>query len=151
MTSYLFNIKGSSSNDSLTGTSSYYGINGFDGDDILFGLQGPDVLFGSYGKDTLYGGKGEDLLLGSSGEDVLSGGAGNDTFVLNSVGLTILDFANNQDRLHVGVTFDQILILPVTNGTLIAKASDGDVLATLVGVAPNLIGSEDFTDPNILY
>jgi hypothetical protein len=42
------------------------------------------------------------------------------------------------------LTFGQLSISPGTNGTLIRVASSGEVLASLTGVDPNLIGSEDF-------
>jgi Ca2+-binding RTX toxin-like protein len=142
-------INGSSSNDSLIGTSNRDVIEGEAGDDILLGLQGDDELRGNSDNDILYGGKGADILGGGGGNNVLVGGAGNDIF---SIGLrmdnnTILDFTNNEDRLSLffsRLTFDEILISPVTNGTLITRASNGEVFATLVGISPNLIDREDF-------
>jgi hypothetical protein len=47
-------------------------------------------------------------------------------------------------QLINGLTFGQLSISPGTNGTLIRLASSGEVLASLTGVDPNLIGSEDF-------
>jgi hypothetical protein len=47
-------------------------------------------------------------------------------------------------QLINGLTFRQLSILPGTDGTLITVAGSGEVLASLTGVAPNLIGSEDF-------
>jgi Ca2+-binding RTX toxin-like protein len=150
-------INGSSSNDSLIGTSNRNIIDGWQGDDILLGLQGNDNLRGGLGNDTLYGGKGADELWGGRGNNVLVGGAGNDSF---SIGLgmgisTILDFTNNEDVLDFGtselltlfeqdISFEEILISPATNGTLITRASNGEVFAILVGVSPNLIDREDF-------
>jgi Ca2+-binding RTX toxin-like protein len=82
------------------------------------------------------------------GNDNLVGGAGNDVFVLGAgLGVdTISDFTNSQDTIQLinGLTFGQLSISPGTNGTLIRLASSGEVLASLTGVAPNLIGSEDF-------
>jgi len=59
---------------------------------------------------------------------------------------TISDFGNDQDTIQLinGLTFGQLSISPGTNGTLIRLASSGEVLASLTGVDPNLIGSEDF-------
>jgi hypothetical protein len=59
---------------------------------------------------------------------------------------TISDFGNGQDTIQLinGLTFGLLSISPGTNGTLIRLASNGEVLASLTGVAPNLIGSEDF-------
>jgi hypothetical protein len=66
---------------------------------------------------------------------------------VNRIGVdTISDFTNSQDTFQLinGLTFGQLSISPATNGTLIRVASSGEVLASLTGVAPNLIGSEDF-------
>ncbi|MEP6523603.1 hypothetical protein NDA07_17790 [Microcoleus vaginatus DQ-U2] len=80
--------------------------------------------------------------------DIQVGGAGNDVFVLGAgLGVdTIADFAKSQDTVQLinGLTFGQLSISPGTNGTLIRVAGSGEVLASLTGVAPNLIGSEDF-------
>jgi Tol biopolymer transport system component len=133
------NINGTPGNDNLTGTS---------GNDIINGLRGNDILNGSGGNDNLSGGKGFDTLNGGLGNDNFVGGLGNDVFVLGAgLGIdTISDFANSQDTFQLinGLTFGQLSISPGTNGTLIRVASSGEVLAALTGVAPNLIGSEDF-------
>ncbi|MEG5175428.1 hypothetical protein [Microcoleus sp. B3-D7] len=47
-------------------------------------------------------------------------------------------------QLINGLTFRQLSISPGTDGTLITVAGSGEALASLIGVAPNLIGSEDF-------
>jgi Ca2+-binding RTX toxin-like protein len=148
-------IRGSSSNDSLIGTSNDDILTGLAGDDILFGLQGNDYLVGDNGvggngNDILNGGKGSDILQGDGGNNLLVGGAGNDKFFIGlEMGInTILDFTKNQDILDLsGLRFNEILISPVTNGTLITRASNGEILATLVGVAPSLIGPENFVNP----
>jgi Ca2+-binding RTX toxin-like protein len=141
-------INGTPGNDNLTGTPSSDNINGFDGDDALTGRQGNDILGGGGGSDNLSGGKGFDTLNGGLGNDNLVGGAGNDVFVLGAgLGVdTISDFANSQDTIQLinGLTFGQLSISAGTNGTLIRAASSGEVLASLTGVAPNLIGPEDF-------
>ena len=141
-------INGTPGNDNLTGTSGNDIINGSEGDDVLAGLRGNDVLNGGDSNDILSGGKGFDTLNGGLGNDNLVGGAGNDVFVLGAgLGVdTISDFGNGQDTIQLinGLTFGQLSISPGTNGTLITLASSGEVLASLTGVAPNLIGSEDF-------
>jgi Ca2+-binding RTX toxin-like protein len=141
-------INGTPGNDNLTGTSGNDIINGSEGDDVLTGLRGNDVLNGGDSNDILSGGKGLDTLNGGLGNDNLVGGAGNDVFVLGAgLGVdTISDFGNGQDTIQLinGLTFGQLSISPGTNGTLITLASSGEVLASLTGVAPNLIGSEDF-------
>jgi len=141
-------INGTPGNDNLTGTSGNDIINGSEGDDLLTGLRGNDFLNGGDGNDILSGGKGSDTLNGGLGNDNLVGGAGKDVFVLG-VGLgvdTISDFTNSQDTFQLinGLTFGQLSISPETNGILIRVASSGEVLASLTGVAPNLLGSEDF-------
>ncbi|MEG4281337.1 calcium-binding protein [Microcoleus sp. MON1_C1] len=142
------NINGTNGNDNLTGTPSSDNISGLDGDDALTGRQGNDILIGGGGSDNLFGGKGFDTLNGGLGNDNLVGGAGNDVFVLGAgLGIdTISDFANSQDTFQLinGLTFGQLSISAGTDGTLIRVASSGEVLAALTGVAPNLIGSEDF-------
>ncbi|MEG4528987.1 calcium-binding protein [Microcoleus sp. D2_18a_D3] len=142
------NINGTDGNDNLTGTSGNDIINGVEGNDVLTGLRGNDILVGGDGSDILNGGKGFDTLNGGLGNDILVGGLGNDVFVLGAgLGVdTISDFANSQDTVQLinGLTFGQLSISPGTDGTLITVASSGEVLASLIGVAPNLIGSEDF-------
>ena len=133
------NINGTPGNDNLTGTP---------GNDIINGLRGNDILNGGGGNDNLSGGKGFDTLNGGLGNDTLVGGTGNDVFVL-SAGLgvdTISDFANGQDTFQLinGLTFGQLSISAGTNSTLIRVVSTNEVLAALTGIAPNLIGIEDF-------
>ncbi|HZL96005.1 MAG TPA: calcium-binding protein, partial [Vicinamibacterales bacterium] len=93
------NLKGTKSDDVLTGTARNDRISGGKGDDELFGLAGNDLLLGGKGDDSLLGGAGNDVLYGdgpgqdkfwfwgkclwwipqSDDDDVLDGGAGNDT------------------------------------------------------------------------
>ena len=142
------NIRGLPGDDTLTGTNNNDRIAGEAGNDVLLGLRGNDILHGDDGNDILNGGKGEDYLTGWYGDDILVGGAGRDIFVLGArLGMdTILDFANSEDSVFImyGLTFDELLISPGTNGTLIRDASSGNILASLIGVPPNLIGPEDF-------
>ena len=141
-------INGTPGNDNLTGTSGNDILNGSEGDDVLTGLRGNDFLNGGDGNDILSGGKGSDTLNGGLGNDNLVGSAGKDVFVLGArLGVdTISDFTNSQDTIQLinGLSFGQLSISPETNGTLIKLASSGEVLASLTGVAPNLLGSEDF-------
>jgi archaellum component FlaF (FlaF/FlaG flagellin family) len=141
-------INGIPGNDNLTGTSGSDIINGAEGDDVLTGLRASDVLNGGDGNDILSGGKGSDTLNGGLGNDALEGSAGKDVFVLGAgLGVdTISDFGNRQDTIQLinGLTFGQLSISPGTNGTLIRLAGSGEVLASLTGVDPYFIGSEDF-------
>jgi len=142
------NIQGLPGDDSLIGTGITDVIIGYAGNDLLIGLQDNDDLVGGYGSDTLIGGKGLDVLEGGFGNDILVGGAGRDFFSIGpGLGIdTILDFDNSKDfvQLILGLTFEELLISPGPNGTLIRLVSSGEVLVSLIGVAPNLIGSEDF-------
>jgi Ca2+-binding RTX toxin-like protein len=141
-------INSTPGNDNLTGTSGNEIVNGSEGDDVLTGLRPNDVLNGGDGNDILSGGKGSDTLNGGLGNYNLVGGAGNDVCVLGArLGVdTISDFTNSQDTIQLinGLTFGQLSISAGTNGTLIRLARSGEVLASLTGVDPNLIGSEDF-------
>jgi len=141
-------INGTRGNDNLTGTSGNDIINGSEGDDVVTGLRGNDFLNGGDGNDILYGGKGSDTLNGGLGNDNLVGGGGNDVFVLGAgLGVdTFSDFTYFQDTIQLinGLTFGQLSISSGTNGTLIRVAGSGEVLASLTGVDPNLLGSEDF-------
>jgi Ca2+-binding RTX toxin-like protein len=74
-------IKGSSSDDDLSGTDEADRIFGFDGDDRLEGRKGNDQLRGDGGDDVLYGEDGDDDLGGGDGDDTLRGGAGDDTLI----------------------------------------------------------------------
>ena len=152
--------------ENLIGTPGDDFLRGFDGDDTLTGRQGDDLLIGRLGNDILNGGKGSDNfgggegndilnggdgsdnLAGDSGNDTLTGGADNDSFLMSpGSGIdTISDFTNGQDTISLGglSSFEQLSISGETNGTLIKLASSGEVLAFLTGVAPNLLGPEDF-------
>jgi len=139
---------GLSENDILRGNGTYDYIFGNAGDDILMGFFFDDQLFGGDGNDILNGGKGEDNLLGGFGNDILIGARGNDKFIVaRGFGMdTILDFTNSEDIVSLmnGLTFEQLLIVPAIYGTLITIADSGEILATLIGISSNVIGSEDF-------
>jgi len=139
---------GLADNDILVGNASYDSIFGNAGNDTLIGLKFEDQLFGGDDNDSLNGGKGSDNLLGGLGDDILIGGRGNDKFLLGKgFGMdTILDFTNSEDIVSLmnGLIFEQLLIVPAIYGTLIKIADTGEVLATLIGISPSVIGSEDF-------
>ncbi len=153
-TGFINIIQGLPGDDTLVGTDNPFdrilfdGIWGKAGNDVLIGLKGQDLLYGEDGNDILYGGKGYDNLHGGLGNDTLVGGAGQDLYSLTA-GLgtdTILDFVNSEDAMELaGLTFEELLILPGTNGTLITVARSGEILLSLIGVPPNLIGREDFS------
>ena len=77
-----------------TGSIDFAGI-GNDQDNLIVGGSGGDVLMGGGGRDYLVGLGGDDTLMGGSGvPNELQGGIGNDTYVVEAVGDTITEFAN---------------------------------------------------------
>ncbi|NJR21481.1 MAG: calcium-binding protein [Richelia sp. CSU_2_1] len=151
-------LDGGIGDDTVYGGKGDDSLVGFSGEDILFGNRGFDRINGGDGSDSIYGGRGndlltggngDDLLVGQIGEDTLIGGLGSDVFLLApQQGIdTILDFEKGQDLIGLsgGLNFSQLSITSANNATLISVASSGQVLASLRGVAPNLLGVEDFT------
>ena len=53
--------------------------------DTISGLGGRDHLYGGAGNDTLYGGAGDDAMHGDGGADIMFGGAGNDDYFVDDV------------------------------------------------------------------
>lgn len=152
-------IDGTPGKDVLTGKRSDDLIAGFGGNDILIGGAGDDLLNGGSSKDVLRGGKGNDLLDGGAGNDKLFGGEGADQFLLKrGKGKdTIADFKDGQDSflLADGLEFEELTITRRFGQTEIASpkgqasfagiTATDEVLASLIGVQPNVIGLEDFT------
>jgi len=96
-------LSGLDGNDILKGGEGADTLYGGDGDDSLRGEGGEDVIDGGLGADTLVGGEGDDLLTGGDGADMLngglgadgmSGGAGDDTYVVDALGDTVTENAN---------------------------------------------------------
>src|SRR6185312_3214368 len=79
----------------VTGTPASETLYGNDltGDEISAGA-GNDVLNGLRGDDVLFGGEGNDVLNGGLGADDMYGGTGNDTYVVDNVGDTVTENAN---------------------------------------------------------
>ncbi|WP_211864847.1 beta strand repeat-containing protein [Neoroseomonas soli] len=59
----------------------------------ITGNSSADSLLGGDGTDTLNGGTGADTLVGGAGVDRLIGGADNDTYLLETVGDLVVEFA----------------------------------------------------------
>jgi hypothetical protein len=78
-------IIGTSKSETLTGTGFPDTISGGHGNDILNGLAGADLLNGGRGNDQLNGGLGDDQMIGGKGQD---------TYVVDSAGDQIVEFAN---------------------------------------------------------
>ncbi|MEG3861137.1 peptidase C11 clostripain, partial [Microcoleus sp. herbarium12] len=111
-------IKGTNSNDTLTGSS---------GNDAIYGLRGNDSLDGALGDDTLFGGKGSDTLLGSRGNDILFGGQGDDT-LLGGEGNDILFGGKGDNFLNGGLGNDTLTGGSGVNKFVIATNSGSDVI-----------------------
>lgn len=151
-------LDGGIGDDTVYGGKADDSLAGFSGEDMLFGNRGFDNINGGEGNDSLYGGRGNDILIGGDGDDLivgqigedsLIGGLGGDVFLLApEPGIdTIFDFEKGQDLIGLseGLTFSQLSITSANNAALISIAGSGQVLASLKGVAPNLLGIEDFT------
>ena len=90
---------------SLTGTSSGDTIHGTSGNDAISGLEGVDRLYGEGGADTINGGAGSDHIYGRAGADTLTGSSGYDKFVFDAAlgsGVDrITDFSHAYDTIRL--------------------------------------------------
>ncbi|VIO73277.1 Bifunctional hemolysin/adenylate cyclase [Bradyrhizobium ivorense] len=93
-------------------------IIGSDNDDTIIGDSGNNTLNGGGGADTLVGGDGNDTLIdGAGAANTMQGGTGNDTYVVQAVGDSITEFANEgTDLVQTGLGF-LILVSNVENLT----------------------------------
>jgi len=91
---------GTSSNDSLEGSSYSESILGLAGNDSLYGYDGNDTIIGGLGNDSLYGGTGSDTYVYNPGD-------GYDTIVedANSDN-NILSLGSGLNSSNVALTFD---------------------------------------------
>ncbi|VIO75413.1 Bifunctional hemolysin/adenylate cyclase [Bradyrhizobium ivorense] len=82
-------------------------IIGSGNDDTIIGNSGNNTLNGGGGGDTLVGGDGNDTLIGGAGAaNTMQGGAGNDTYIVQAVGDSIIEFANEgTDQVQTGLGF----------------------------------------------
>lgn len=108
--------------DTLTGTAGDDTIRGLGGDDTISGGAGNDQLFGDTGNDTLNGNAGDDLLDGGTGADILRGNTGNDIYVVDSIGDTVTENAN-EGTDTVQSTISLTLSANVENLTLTGTAA----------------------------
>ena len=76
--------RGSSSNDSLNGSSDEDYIVGLQGNDILDGLDSDDIILSGFGDDTANGLNGRDLILGDSNAEASFAGNGLRGYVYNT-------------------------------------------------------------------
>jgi Ca2+-binding RTX toxin-like protein len=95
-------VKGGAGNDLIYGEAGadlvYAGdgadkVHGGSANDKLYGDAGDDWLLGEGGRDYLSGGTGNDLLDGGADNDQMLGGAGDDTYVVNSSGDVVTEYA----------------------------------------------------------
>ncbi|MDA8542634.1 S8 family serine peptidase [Rhodobacteraceae bacterium] len=72
-------FNGTSSNDSVAGTSSADIMRLLDGDDDVSAGAGNDDIYLGDGDDTVNAGSGKDIIYGGNGDDTIDGGSGDDT------------------------------------------------------------------------
>jgi trimeric autotransporter adhesin len=147
-------IVGGTSTGSVSGVENVVGSNGANGitgsvaANLLDGRNGDDSLSGLGGNDTLLGGIGNDILDGGSGVDDMTGGAGNDTYVVDDIGDTVTEIANEgTDTVQttidftLAVTFENLVLLVAGRtgtGNSVANSLTGSLGAdTLIGLAGN--------------
>lgn len=132
---------------------------GTTGNDTLTGTLNNDVIVGGQGNDTLNGRGGVDVLIGGQGDDALSiadatfrqidGGSGQDTLTLDGSGIT-LDFTNIKNTKVTDI--ERIDLTGSGNNSLTLNANDlldmtdSDHTLTVLGnsgdsVSANLSGS----------
>jgi Ca2+-binding RTX toxin-like protein len=111
--------------DSYTGGDlSNDSFDGLAGNDSISGLGGNDSLYGGADNDSLTGGAGNDFLDGGTGADVMSGGSGNDTYLIDDVGDTVTENANEGiDTLRT--VFNTTLTTHLENLTLLGAVLTG--------------------------
>jgi len=91
------NGTGNAGNNILTGNSAA---------NTLDGGAGDDTLLAGAGNDTLLGGMGNDRLDGGTGTDAMTGGTGNDTYVVDAIGDTVTEAANEgTDTVESSITY----------------------------------------------
>jgi Ca2+-binding RTX toxin-like protein len=82
-------LRGGPGNDHLTGGSSFDGLQGGYGDDVLLMQGDQDSGWGGPGNDTINAGQGPDVLRGGSGDDILTGNSGRDTLFADGMNLRL--------------------------------------------------------------
>ncbi|ANT63794.1 hypothetical protein AYJ57_25300 (plasmid) [Salipiger sp. CCB-MM3] len=138
-------VRGSDTNDKITGTGGRNQLEGEAGNDKLFGLNGSDKLYGGAGRDVIDGGAGNDKLYGEGGADrfVFSGNFGNDT---------IFDFqlAGTKEKIDLSdineiISFRDLKNhhLSMVNGDAVISDDDGHTV-TLDGIARADLSADDF-------
>ena len=109
-------IFGTSGND-----TQLQGVNIAAGGDRVYGFDGNDSIRGYAGDDSLDGGAGNDTLDGGTGIDTLVGGANDDTYVVDNVGVVVIE--------NVGAGTD--LVLSSVTTTLAANVENLQLVGTM--------------------
>ncbi|MEH2066758.1 MAG: hypothetical protein V7K47_00905 [Nostoc sp.] len=94
-------LVGTSGNDTIVGWANGGNANSTSGNDTLNGAGGNDSLAGGTANDSLIGGTGNDTLDGGTGNDTLDGGTGNDTLI-GDVGADIFKGSQGNDSINGG-------------------------------------------------
>ena len=136
------NLRGGSGNDTIYGGKNSDFIDGNDGNDYLFGDQGVDSLNGDEGNDWLNGGDDFDLLIGGSGFDTLE-------VSMNQNGFDVITgFEDSQDLIALkGLTFEEITITRLDEGTTITRLGDDEVLDLSLLPIPSLFFRQALLTP----
>lgn len=138
-------IRGTDTNETLTGLGGHDTIDGKDGSDQISGGDGNDYLLGGAGRDVLRGGNGSDLLNGGGDGDLLLGGAGADT-LLGDVGDDFLDGGTGNDVLDGGSGQNRLVFQlgdgqDVVRGVATAGVADRTTIELMKSYAVGSLGS----------
>lgn len=119
------NISGGRYHDDIRGDDNANEIRGGGSFDLLMGRGGDDTLYGQYGKDRIDGG---------TGSDYMDGGLGDDTFIVDTIGDTVVeadDEGNDTVKSSVGyVLGDNVENLTLTGKATIGRGNDLDNVIT---------------------
>lgn len=144
-------IAGIGESDTIYGNQDDDVITGNQTNDLIIGGKGNDLLLGGKGNDQIYGDVGNDTLIGDLGQDILVGGPDFDIFVLPTktaaatdyLADTILDFQVGVDMIALtdGLTFSNLILIPVNNNTAIQIVGNNQILGVVAGVSPSQLSN----------
>jgi|GEM_PF-6037056 len=119
---------------------------------VIYGGLGNDIITAG-SKDILMGNEGDDAFyITSGGDNILTGGSGADQFWLATAEYPaamnqITDFEVGVDVLGIGglgLEFADLTLTQADNNTIVAIASNGLELASLVGINPEQLSVDNF-------
>ncbi|WP_225768075.1 calcium-binding protein [Inquilinus sp. Marseille-Q2685] len=132
-------FRGLAGNDQIQAGSGNDLIYGDAGADTIQAGADNDIVYGGSEADTMDGGGGDDYLNGGTGADSLIGNFGDDTYVVDSAGDTITEYAasDGTDTIHASVsyTLPQFVERLILTGSANINATGGGAADTLVGNA----------------